>query len=354
MLEGFRRPGKASFIVGGQFGSEAKGAAAAFVAAHLAERGELFDIVTTNAASQAGHTSIHKGVKKVLRHLPTIPSIAWSLTRRGSNTKAFLNAGSVIDVDVLIEELASYPAMVLIHPNAATITDTNKWMENQSGSSTTRIASTRKGVGSAIACKVMRSQTLARDEPRLTEYIGGVDPQFMMQNNMSVAVEVPQGIGLSLNSHFYPHATSRDCTVMQAASDAGIHPHFYGASMLVLRTYPIRVGNIVEDGMTVGTSGGHWPDQTEISWDAIGVPPETTTVTGRIRRVFTPSYLQIEHAMSLTRPEHVFISHCDYNIETADIVARYVVKAALGLGYRDPPEFIFGFGLSTDDVRIEL
>lgn len=346
MLEGFRRPGKASFIVGGQFGSEAKGAAAAFVAAHLAERGEFFDVVTTNAASQAGHTSIHKGVRKVLRHLPTIPSIARHV--------AYLNAGSVIDIDVLIKELADYRGVVWINPNAAVITEVNKLEENLPDSSTTQIASTRKGVGSAIAAKVMRSGLIIKQMSlRVYADIVDLDLNQIMMTGQSVAVEVPQGIGLSLNSHFYPHVTSRDCTVMQAASDAGIHPHFYGASMLVLRTYPIRVGNIVEGGVTVGTSGGCWPDQEEISWDAIGVPPETTTVTGRIRRVFTPSYLQIKHAMSLTRPEHVFISHCDYCLATAKQVWNYVLLAAGTIGI-DRPEYLFGFGPSTDDVRNEL
>src|SRR5882762_7099512 len=101
MFESFSKAGKASFILGGQFGSEAKGAAAAYVATRSDAN---FNIATTNAGAQAGHTSIHDGVKKVVFHLPT-----FSLYR---DCFTYLNAGSVIDPEVLLRELEENPRIV--------------------------------------------------------------------------------------------------------------------------------------------------------------------------------------------------------------------------------------------------
>jgi adenylosuccinate synthase len=101
MLNDFLRKGGASFLLGGQWGSEGKGAAAAFVATHLNNVDKGFDIVTTNAGAQAGHTSTHKGVTKVVFHLPTV-----SLYRPCTT---YLNAGSIINPDGLRDELRGNP-----------------------------------------------------------------------------------------------------------------------------------------------------------------------------------------------------------------------------------------------------
>lgn len=337
--------GRASFIVGGNFGSEAKGAAAAFVATHLQERGEFFDIVTTNAAAQAGHTSVHEGTRKVLRHLPTIPLYSKSPT-------VYINAGAVIDVDVLLDEIRDNPLFhyrLAIHPRAVVITDECRAEEMALDSMNTRTGSTRKGVGAALARKVMRTARLVQDEPRLAYWVQDINLNRELRRGRSVAVEVPQGLGLSLNSKFYPYVTSRNCTIQQAMSDADIHPQFYGRTMLVLRTFPIRVGDVVEDGVTLGTSGGCYPDQREITWEELGVAAEITTVTRRVRRVFTLSRIQVTEAVTATRPDVVFMSFCDYSSEVADELARTVEGAARACGI-PCPKFIYAHGPATSDV----
>ena len=308
MLEYFARPGGASFIVGGQWGSEAKGAAAA----HLAPKASChkFTIATTNAGAQAGHTSVHDGVKRVVFHLPT-----YSLYRK---CFTYLNAGSIIDPDVLLRELDENPSVLAngfaIHPNAAIITQDCKDAEGSADSAQTKIASTRKGVGEALARKVLRSGAIAQDQAGvgrwayIARYVKRLDLNEQMRTGQSVLVEVPQGHSLSIDSQFYPHTTSRNCTVAQAMSDAGIHPRFYHQSMLVIRTYPIRVGSLSEDNH----SGGHFPDQQEITWDELGVEPEITTVTKRVRRVFTFSEQQVALAITQTQPDVIFLSFCDY------------------------------------------
>lgn len=355
--EGALRPlkGKASFIVGGQWGSEAKGAAAAWLAYDLAKEGRFYDIVTTNAGAQAGHTSIHDGKKRVVYHLPTAPMITEQCL--GKNVSVtYLNAGSVIDPEGLEKELNDhYPksGVFLIHPMAAVITDECREAEQRSDSSTTKIASTRKGVGQAIARKIARSGLVANDHPFLKQFCRRLDLNLNLSRGASILCEVPQGVSLSLNhSRFYPYTTSRDCIPSSAMGDAAIHPKLYGETMVVLRTFPIRVGNIVEDGQTLGESGGHYPDQSETNWDALGVPVEITTVTKRVRRVFTFSMQQIVDTFGLCRPDVVFLAFCDY-LKDEGHLDRIIdmINTAARVNYVQPPKVIVSYGPTTGDVK---
>lgn len=386
MLKDFLVPGKASFILGGGWGSEGKGAAAAWVASELnvpcqsckdgrlygqpctdcmntgyENGGGRFDVATTNAGCQSGHTSVHGNVTNVVFHLPTAPLIA-------PGSIGYLNAGAVIDLDVLTRELEVHGhnfSQFYIHPNAAIITSDCKIAEGRADSAQTRIASTRKGVGEALARKVLRSGVSVNTYsngalnlvPRAEIYRFGLCRE--MSRGKSVLVEVPQGIGLSLNGPFYPHCTSRDCTVMQAASDAQIHPSFVGPVMLVLRTFPIRVGGIYDGPTdTVHSSGGCYPDQRETTWDELGVPPEITTVTKRVRRVFTWSHQQVRDAFISARPTHVFLSHVDYlkpkdNQLGSNDLRSYVLSlqtAAAEVGI-PMPQLFYSTGPTTADVR---
>ena len=380
MLQHFRKPCKASFILGGQWGSEGKGAAAAFTALKCGD----FDIATTNAGAQAGHTSTHNGVTKVVFHLPTYALYQPAFT--------YLNAGSIIDPVGLLRELDENPQIVkngfAIHPNAAIITQECKDAEGRDDSAQTRIASTRKGVGEALSRKVLRSGVLAKDlktagswwttKPvsTLHNFVRRLDLNDEMRKGKSVLVEVPQGHSLSIDGPFYPHTTSRNCTVMQGMSDAGIHPSFYHRSMLVIRTFPIRVGNIErpvgQDGCgtgyeKIGYSGDCFPDQWEVSWEQLGQKPEITTVTKRVRRVFTFSEEQVMQAIAQTRPAVIYLTFCDYLPFTPAETARemqsdqhkyakaMVAKlremcARVGSICNDGPEILTQWGPTTADV----
>lgn len=359
MPEHFKKQGKASFLLGGQWGSEGKGAAAAFTALRCGD----FDIITTNAGAQAGHTSTHDGVTKVVFHLPTYALYRPVLT--------YLNAGSIIDPDGLLRELSENPGVVrngfAIHPNAAIITPACRDAEMRDDSAQTKIASTRKGVGEALSRKVLRSGLIAKDlgslggpgNERLLElvrHVRRVDLNDLMSRGASVLVEVPQGHSLSLDGPFYPHVTSRNCTVAQAMSDAGIHPQFYHTSMMVIRTFPIRVGNILgpgtpADGATihsvVGYSGDHYPDQHEISWEDLGVRAEITTVTKRVRRVFTFSEQQVAEAIVQTRPSVIYLTFCDYHQDRYKV--RHLVSMLSAMA-GPKVEILTQWGPTTGDV----
>lgn len=376
MLRNFLRRGKASFIVGGQYGSEGKGAAAAFVAANLAENRRGFDIITTNAGAQAGHTSTHQGKKRVVFHLPTAsliepfqPRYEASLDEmRDAPPITYLNAGSIIDPLGLEKELAENPEIrhdrFFIHPNAAVITDRHREAEGAADSAQTKIASTRKGVGQALADKVLRSAMLAKDHPYLAQFVTRLNLNSAMAAGNSVLVEVPQGISLSLNSQFYPHVTSRNCTVTAAMADADIHPSFMGATMLILRTFPIRVGHIPsvvlhgpDEGKTgfMGQSGGVFPDQTEIGWEDIGVEAEITTVTKRVRRVFTWSEQQAMESIKSARPDVIYLTFCDYikpNVfPTVGFLVDRLASICRTVGMPDT-QIITQWGPTTEDAKL--
>lgn len=349
-------PGKFNTVVGGQFGSCGKGCAAAWLALQLAKQGKQYDICTSAAGVQSGHTSIHKGKRRVSFHLPTAPFIFQDEHGEFKGI-TYLNSGSVIHPESLEKELADtgYKGLLFIHPRAAVVTQECIDAENRPDSAQTKIASTRKGVGEALARKVTRSAITAKDHPYLKQFVNQLDLNAYLRAGDTILAEVPQGVSLSLNSApFYPNCTSRDCTPAEAVSNAGVFPGFYGSTMVVLRTWPIRVGHIVENGKTLGTSGDVYPDQKEVSWEELGQPKELTTVTGRVRRVFSFSMQQLRETFSLCRPDAVFLSFVNYckSQEELDQITHMINVVAKEI-YLPPPRVVFEFGPSTDDVSEE-
>lgn len=312
-ISSFTKPGRASVIFDGQFGSTGKGLAGAWVGEHA-----IVDWCTTNASANAGHTSIIDGQPVVLFHIPSS-----FLTARGQgNTRIYINAGAIVDLDVLIEEIERLKIRhheIFVNPNAAIILPEDAEEEKARTSSATKIASTQKGVGAALARKVARrgpnlGQFIQNSHRRVPFQLTPVSlNREMMENGCAVVVEVPQGFSLSLNSSgFYPYTTSRDCTLQQGLSDAGVHPSLFHRSMAVLRTYPIRVGNILEGARQVGFSGHVFPDQREVSWEELGLKEERTTVTKRVRRVFTWSNAQYEAMLKHSMPNVVLLNFANY------------------------------------------
>lgn len=294
----------AHFIVDGQFGSTGKG----LMASVYAEAGrDRISMVTTNAGPNSGHTAYSPvdGSKIVTRQIPVASVV---LRQLGEQVCCHLNAGAVIDPDVLEQEMAEFRMgfpYLTVHPNAAVITDLDRKIE--SGGSTAAIASTGKGVGSAISRKIMRGgnvmQSLVRDKKPLGAMVSSYPPA----GYPVILVETAQGFSLGVNQRFYPYCTSRECTVMQAAADAEISWDVIRSVIACYRTYPIRVGNTEQ-----GSSGPCYPDQQETTWEAIGVEPEYTTVTKRLRRVFTWSREQFKESVIANRPTVLFLNFMNY------------------------------------------
>ena len=122
-----------------------------------------------------------------------------------------------------------------------------------------------------------------------------------------VIVEGTQGYGLSLHHGEYPYVTSRDTTAAAFLSEVGLSPLCVDEVVMVIRTFPIRVG---------GPSG---PLPKEMSWEQLrllsGYPypiAEHTSVTGRLRRVAAFDWTVVERAVSANRPTAIALHGLDY------------------------------------------
>jgi adenylosuccinate synthase len=186
------------------------------------------------------------------------------------------------------------------------------------------IGSTAEGVGAATARRVLRNHfpkpgpnvRLARDVKELRRYVRPssaiLDDAY--SSNQQVFVEGTQGTGLSMMHGDYPFTTSRDTTVSACLSEAGIAPCRLRRSVMVCRTYPIRVMN--PEGRTSGPMG------REISYDAIaersGIAidelkkTELSSVTKKPRRIAEFSWHLLRRASTLNGPTDIALSFADY------------------------------------------
>jgi len=355
-MKDFLKYGKASVLLDGQFGSTGKGLAAAYVYEKIEKEMDWEKVVcATNAAPNAGHTTVTKnGRKFVTFHMPTMGVLS-------PNSPIFLNAGAIIDIDILVkevEDLGVNPRRVYIHENATIITHKNKMTEKDKSSSQTKIASTQKGVGAALSAKVDRSGDVAKyhSEDLISYGFNLTDATLnsFIQRGYAAMIETPQGMSLSLNNGFYPYCTSREVSVSQSLSDAGLHPHILHKTLMTMRTFPIRVGNIVDEkGHTLGFSGPVYPDQHELNWavDFPHITPEKTTVTQRVRRIFTFSQMQYYDSLLRLRPDYVHVGFCDY-LKDADAFNEFndVMDQVENYTNIYRPKRTYAFGPCTTDV----
>jgi adenylosuccinate synthase len=344
----FRGPYGVNAIVDGQFGSTGKGLAASVLAYYAAEEKPAIGYVTSNAGPNSGHTSYfcahgRDPEKIVLRQLPTFSAIS---SRIGRTVPAYLNAGAVIDAEVLRQECSTeWRQDIFVHPLAALVTEDRK-TEDQT--LVGRIGSTGKGTGAAIAAKVMRDESAVYQDLEAAIRTNGLPPVRMISRERiretHGVMEVSQGFSLGVNQRFYPFCTSRECTVTAALSDAGIHPAFLSSTMMVVRTFPIRVA---------GNSGAHYPDQRETTWESMGVEPERTTVTNKVRRIFTWSDLQYRDALEANRPDYIFVNFCNYLREDVNpwVVQNIVIPYMQVLNCQ-PKAVLLGYGPTPTDVSV--
>lgn len=283
-------------IVGGQYGSEAKGHITAQIVA--VNRRELNEAIAQDAVKaedaevwnvrvagpNAGHTAYDAdGNKFAFRTLPVgavIPGVM-----------LYIAPGSEIDLEVLWGEIAlaeqyghSVAGRLFISRQATVIEDRHK---EQEAILVGKIGSTGKGIGSARADRLLRgAQTMGEyhaEENRLTAW-NWAEPEDIYASDeivhnkvQHIVIEGTQGYGLSLRaSGHYPQVTSSDARSVDFLAMAGIDPtrcSVYVQNWIVARVYPIRVA---------GNSG---PMKGETSWEALGLAEERTTVTQKVRRV---------------------------------------------------------------------
>lgn len=335
----FQQPG-AYTLFDGQFGSTGKGLLASVLA--MAFKSSI-NVVTTNAGPNSGHTAYYNGLEVMTQQIP-VASVF--LKKMGMNHLCYLNGGAIVDKDILISEIEKFEVSVVVDPHAALISDEAKTQK------LSHIASTGKGVGPAMAQKLMRDKHAVAEHAAeaLSGYctVKSLSLAEKIREGKRVFIETAQGFSLGINSGFYPYCTSRECTVAQALADARIPTAYQMASIVSMRTYPIRVGNTPD-----GYSGGWYPDQKEISWEELGLKPELTTVTKRIRRIATFSMEQFRHCILVNRPNVVFMNFCNYlgKDQLCRLLSRLVEEYETIMGYR-MDALLLGFGPNPEDVRL--
>lgn len=275
--------GKLDVVVGGQFGSEAKGAVCArLVRIALRDGTRADDIAVVRVAGHnAGHTAYDgDGRAWALRTVPAAAVV-------NPDILLVIAAGSEVNPDVLKYEVETLEAAgipvrhrLFVDVSATWLTDEHIAAEN-GAQMHEKTGSTAKGVGAARAARAMRKAFQIGDWDDLTKYAipfedtGKMLRRLVADEASYVLIEGTQGFGLGLHTQHYPLVTSSDCRAIDFLAMAGIDPtasndyHVW----VVLRRFPIRVA---------GPSGDL---QNETTWEELGLPEEKTTVTKKVRRV---------------------------------------------------------------------
>lgn len=301
----------ADMIVDLQYGSTGKG----LIAGYLAMKNK-YDVVVTANMPNAGHTFIdakgNKMIHKVLPNGVVSPNCKYAL----------IGPGAIISVERLKEELEYLWLLghnhfgVIIHPNAVVLIKSHKKVEEHRHLS---IGSTMQGSAAAMIHKIGRNP---KDNPTFGHVYKSYHNGYfkvvsingynsILKNAENILLEGAQGFSLGINERFYPFCTSRDCTPARFLADMGVPLRYLRAVIGTARVHPIRVGS--PEG---GYSGDVYDDQEETSWEELGLPEERTTVTNRVRRVFTFSKRQIKDALWACDPDEVFLNFCNYSNPT--------------------------------------
>ncbi|CAB4215018.1 adenylosuccinate synthetase [uncultured Caudovirales phage] len=268
--------GKLTVVVGGQYGSEGKGAISGYLAAQALKEGTPFMGVRV-AGPNAGHTVYGVGPQGEENYEWRLRSVPVNAV---TNPKSIcvIAAGSEIDMEVLLSEIFDLNAAGyniserLVIDQSATMLTQEHHATELGRNMQAQFGSTSKGIGAARAARLMRSADL---------FGGDVDTAKMLRDHLAVGgdvvIEGTQGYGLGLHAGEYPFCTSQDCRAIDFLGQAGLSPWDPAvldfSVIVVARTYPIRVA---------GNSG---PLKNETSWSELGLPEEFTTVTRKVRRV---------------------------------------------------------------------
>jgi adenylosuccinate synthase len=301
-------------LVGGEFGSEGKG----HIASHLATE---YDYLLRVGGPNAGHKVYEEPEPYTHHQLPS--------GTRNCEAGLIIGPGAVLSVPKLLKEIAECAVTkerLSIDPHAMLIERADISFEEKTLKG--EIGSTAQGVGSATSRKILRTAAkpkvrLAKDsaelKPYLRETLGVLEEAFSREKR--VFVEGTQGTGLSLHHGYYPHVTSRDTSGSGCLAEAGIAPSRVRRTVMVVRSYPIRVQS--PKGRTSGDMG------VDLSWAEIsrrsGIPVgelrrnERTSTTNRRRRVAEFNWSLFRKAVSLNGPTDIALTFADYiNVENRE------------------------------------
>jgi adenylosuccinate synthase len=323
-------------IVGGAFGDEGKGK----IISHIALKENPSIAVRAGVGPNAGHTVVRNGKMLKLRMLP-----CGVVNER---TKLMVGAGVLVDPSILLREISETKSenRTTVDCNCAII-EQRHIDADKSGYLRDRIGTTGAGTGPANSDRVLRIVKLAREEEKLSRYVGDVSRETneALDRNELILLEGTQGTLLSLYYGTYPFVTSKDVSASAICSDVGIGPKRVDQVIVVFKAYLTRVG-------AGPLSGELDPAETvRRGWQEYG------SVTGRLRRAAPFDYDLAKRSMminsgtqiALTKLDSVFPGCAkmrDYDHLTKD--AREFVEDVESRLAR--PVVYIGTGSETEDI----
>lgn len=301
-------------VVGAQYGSEGKGVVVNAIA-------DNYDVHVRVGGPNAGHSFYHKDVLYKMQVIPC----GWT----NPNATLVLGRGMLVDGRHLVHELETLekvdPSILMrlkVDAFATVLDDRHRAVEGGvDGEIHKRIGSTGEGVGAARVARVNRDTqatslfgTVANDYVAshgrwtLADFLIKDTPGYlrgMIDRGVNVLLEGTQGSALSLIHGPWPYVTSADTNAGQFSADTGIPPRFINRTMLVARTFPIRVA---------GNSG---PLNDEQTWEQMSVRmgraiEERTTVTRKVRRIGLWDDQLFLNAVALNAPTSIALMFADY------------------------------------------
>jgi len=249
--------GKVIVVVGGQWGSEAKG----LCCQHLVKTRDIGASIRTGAIN-AGHTVYENEKPYAMCQVP----VAWI----NPNIKLLIGAGAYVEPEILDKEVKLINSLheFTTRTNEQLTIDLRAFSHSKDAYDVEkgmheRMGSTAHGCGAALIQKVERksadglfvnSKYFKENNIKLFK-IGDTTTimQEVLNKGQDVLVEGTQGTLLDLHFGSYPYCTSRSTIAAGWLAECGLPPKNTEVVM-VLRTYPIRVA---------GNSG---PMRGEVSW----------------------------------------------------------------------------------------
>lgn len=309
-------------VVGGLYGSEAKGHATQRLVERRIQHGDVCNIRV--GGPNAGHTGYDPdGNPWAFRQVPVGVLVP---VPEGRTLGLEIAAGSEIDLPVLLDEIDRClgaglldDKVLYVHAEATMLEDRHKEIEAgniligangriletedlEPEGLVSSIGSTGKGIGAARADRMLRGANRLLDDriamgllrERGVKIVTGNSGDWRGRNTRRIVIEGTQGYALGLHAGFYPQCTTSDCRAVDFLSMAGVSPWdqrycLGGANgvmvWVVARVFPIRVAG----------NSGHMSAET--SWAELGLPEERTTVTQKIRRVGLPDWALVRDAV---------------------------------------------------------
>ena len=314
--------GKATFVVGLQYGDEGKGK----IVDNLAETHDV--VVRGNGGANAGHTIVLKNGEALALH--QIPSgIAYPNTLNIIGNGCFVDPVSLNEEinDAIAKGIAIGPDNLAISKSAHLVLPLHKQKDAQRESGAKSQGTTKAGIAYVAADKALREgiraeiieqestntlaeiagQEFAEASEKLKPFL--CDSVELIQSqikNKSILVEGAQAFGLDINHGKYPYTTSSDTTVSGLLSGTGLNYKQVGRVIGVAKATPSKVGG---GAFVTEIKDQKIADQTR--GEKGNVDAEFGATTGRVRGVGYLDLVALKRAVQVNGVDEIALTKFD-------------------------------------------